>query len=408
MNLFRKNNYLILILPPVFLIILGGSNIDIQNHCKIIIDFSDEGRTFMGIGATAETSVRLLMDYPENVLREILRIMFEQNFGASLQHLKLEIGSDANSSSGTIPSHMRSKEDNCISRVFLLKFAKMAKEINHNLILSALRWGTPSWIKSYEDKYLFYKNYLLGAREVFNLEFDYLGPDQNEGEFDREWVKFFRKKLNEDGFERIKFIAADAVSHPWYIVTLMNVDEELKKIINIVGVHYTLETPTKALYCGKPIWHSEAWPLMWSKSWKERPLGGLDFAKTIMETFVKAKMCAYIMNPFVEAYYPIVPYNTKSCLIANTPWSGHYEVTDGVWIVAHFTQFIKPGWKIIDSASKFSNPFYCMTACDSGYQNYSIVIVNPTQEQLIYEFLVEDKGVSGKAVHVWKIGRAHV
>lgn len=141
MNLFRKNNYLILILPPVFLIILGGSNIDIQNHCKIIIDFSDEGRTFMGIGATAETSVRLLMDYPENVLREILRIMFEQNFGASLQHLKLEIGSDANSSSGTIPSHMRSKEDNCISRVFFAKIRKNGKGNKSQLNIERFKMG---------------------------------------------------------------------------------------------------------------------------------------------------------------------------------------------------------------------------------------------------------------------------
>ncbi|PLV56101.1 hypothetical protein [Thermotoga sp. SG1] len=183
-------------------------------------------------------------------------------------------------------------------------------------------------------------------------------------------MKFFRNKLNENRFDEVKFIAADAVSNPWRIITLLNSDKELQKIIDVVGVHYTLKSPVKALYCGKPIWHSEAWPLMWSKSWKEVPPGGLDFAKTIIETFVKAKMQAYIMNPFVEAYYPVVPYNTKGCLIANTPWCGHCEITNGVWIVAHFTQFIKPGWKILDKASMFSKPFYCLTACDPTSQNY--------------------------------------
>ncbi|PLV56102.1 hypothetical protein AS006_05950 [Thermotoga sp. SG1] len=134
-----------------------------HQHCyeKIIIDLSEEGRIFMGIGTTAETSIRLLMDYPKEILQQILRIMFEPNFGASLQHLKLEIGSDANSSSGTIPSHMRSKDDYNISRIFLLKFAKMAKGVNPDLTLSTLRWGTSSWIRSYEDKYFFYKKLSL-------------------------------------------------------------------------------------------------------------------------------------------------------------------------------------------------------------------------------------------------------
>ena len=33
------------------------------------------------------------------------------------------------------------------------------------------------------------------------------------------------------------------------------------------------------------------------------------------------------------------------------PWSGHYEVTDTIWTSAHHTQFMSPGWRLLQGGS---------------------------------------------------------
>src|SRR4029079_7823286 len=75
---------------------------------QITLDPGQEGRTFEGIGAvSAGASSRLLIDYPEPQRSEILDYLFKPGYGASLQHLKVEIGGGINSTDGTEPSHMR-------------------------------------------------------------------------------------------------------------------------------------------------------------------------------------------------------------------------------------------------------------------------------------------------------------
>lgn len=54
-----------------------------------------------GGGATS----RLLFQYPEPQLSEILDYLFKPSWGASLHSLKVEIGGDAQSSEGVEPSH---------------------------------------------------------------------------------------------------------------------------------------------------------------------------------------------------------------------------------------------------------------------------------------------------------------
>ncbi len=331
-----------------------------------------EGRTFEGIGGiTSNGMSKLLFDYPTAQREDILNLLFRPFFGASLQHLKVEIGSDVNTSSGTEPSHMRSEHDFDISRGYGLVLAQKAKCINPNIYLEALRWGTPRFINDDCKKYKYYLNFLRGAREVYGLEFEYLGPDVNEGSFDKDWVvQTLRPGLNRDGFSHIKLIAADS-NVDWEIAEMVADDPALSEAIHAMSIHYIQESTPNALNSGKPLWLGED-----LAPFRHHFSEVIDVALRIVRMYVLGRMVKYEIHPLIEAEYATVPFNHKSILTATWPWSGHYQIEPGLWMIAHFTQFISPGWIFIDSG--------CGCDDDGGYISlkspegdyYSIVIVN--------------------------------
>src|ERR1035438_4623811 len=73
---------------------------------SVVLDGNSKGRIFDGLGAaSAGASSRLLIDYPEPQRSQILDYLFKPGYGAALQHLKVEIGADVNSTDGSEPSH---------------------------------------------------------------------------------------------------------------------------------------------------------------------------------------------------------------------------------------------------------------------------------------------------------------
>ena len=86
---------------------------------ELIIDGSTVDRNpasaFRGLGAvTGNNSSRLLMDYkaksPDSYW-EIMELLFRPDYGAGLTHVKIELGADINSSSGTEPCVKRDLEE---------------------------------------------------------------------------------------------------------------------------------------------------------------------------------------------------------------------------------------------------------------------------------------------------------
>src|SRR3974390_725090 len=75
---------------------------------QVVIDGRRKGRGFDGLGAlSAGASSRLLIDYPEPQRSQILDYLFKPAYGAALQHLKVEVGGEVNSTARTKPTHMR-------------------------------------------------------------------------------------------------------------------------------------------------------------------------------------------------------------------------------------------------------------------------------------------------------------
>jgi hypothetical protein len=106
----KRRSVLIISLLPVLTFFVSCQK-PIQ-RTEIKIDGTGKGRIFEGIGAvSAGASSRLLIDYPEPQRSQILDYLFKPHYGAPLQHLKVEVGGDTNSTDGSEPSHMRTRTD---------------------------------------------------------------------------------------------------------------------------------------------------------------------------------------------------------------------------------------------------------------------------------------------------------
>lgn len=361
-----------------------------------IINGSSLGRKFEGIGGvTSNGMTKLLHEYPENQRNDILDLLFTPKFGASFHQLKVEIGSDANGTCGTEPSHMRSETDYDITRGVGLWMAREAKNRNTNLVLDAIRWGTPAWLTDNTKKYSFYKNFLQGAKDEFNLDFDFLAPDENEGSFSRNWVvNTLKPGLVKDGFPSVKLTGADSTTD-WNIASMVNSDPSLKAALYAINAHYKQDSPDNAKNCGLPIFDSED-----VVAYRHKFSSALDMAYKIIRSYASGRMVQYVMHPVIEAIYDNVPYTYKGIIEANHPWTGYYKIEPSLWVVAQFTQFITPGWYYINSGCSSSSEHSYLTLKDSVTGNFSIILLNRSPSSEDFHLTLNSFNIS--SLHVWQ------
>lgn len=367
---------------------------------KATIEGNKPGRTFYGIGGvTSNGMTKLLHEYPEAQRSDILDLLFTPHYGASFHHLKVEIGSDANGTCGTEPSHMRSSDDFDITRGVGLWMATEAKKRNSSITLDAIRWGTPAWLTDNSKKYLYYKNFLQGAKDKFGLDFDYLAPDENEGSFSRGWVvNTLRPGLDKDGFQNVKLTGADSTTD-WNIASQVSSDSTLKKALFAINAHYKQDSPSEAKNCGLPIFDSED-----IVAYRNTFDSALSMAYKMIRSYASGRMVQYVMHPVIEAIYDNVPYTYKGIIAASRPWTGNYEIAPSLWVVAQFTQFIQPGWVYIDSGCHTDTEHSYLTLKDPSTGDFSIILLNRSAEAETFTLTLHD--LSAATLHAWQTTEA--
>jgi hypothetical protein len=368
----------------------------------ITLDGRRAGRIFEGVGAlSAGASSRLLIDYPEPYRSQVLDFLFKPNYGASLQHLKVEIGGDVNSTDGCEPSHMHTRQDENYQRGYEWWLMKEAQHRNPRLLLDCLEWGAPAWIGNGEyysqENADYISRFIKGAKRFHGLEMDYVGI-WNETRPNMGWIKLLRRTLDRNGLGSVRIVAADDIDR-WHLVQVMEGDPELARAIQVVGVHYPKYKSTSAAQkCGLPIWASEDGP--WKGDWA----GAMQLARQFNRNYILGRMTKTIIWSPVTCYYDNLPLPNSGLMKANSPWSGSYEVRPAVWATAHTTQFAKPGWKYLDDAGCALLPnggSYVTLKSDQG-ADYSIIAetVDATNRvEVAFELL---GGLSMGPVHVWR------
>jgi len=337
----RKNYLLLFLFIPFFL--------SAQN--KLVVSKRNLGRTYEGIGAlSAGASTRLLPDYEEPYRSQILDYLFKPKYGASLNHLKVEIGGDVNSTCGTEPSHNRDGSQSNYTRGYEWWLMKEAKKRNAEIKLDVLQWGAPYWIgngKFYsQDNIDYIIDFIKGAKKAHGLEIDYAGI-WNETPFEVEYIKDLARSIRQSGLST-KVVAADEVC-TWKIADLMHSDSDLMDAVDVIGTHYPQNgSSVNAMTTEKPIWASEEGATM--RGWWD---AACHLIKKFNRGYIDGKIVKHVVWSVVGAYYDILPVPESGLMNAREPWSGCYQLKPALWTIAHYTQFAEPGWKFCESASGY-------------------------------------------------------
>lgn len=397
---------------------------------------------YRGIGAiTGNNSSRLLMDYKAmhpDAYWQIMRLLFQPDYGAGLTHVKIELGTDVNSSSGTEPCIMRSADETGdVTRGAGFLFAADALTIQPELTVDLLRWGEPKWVTDafaygqeagFAARYRWYKAAIDQAFDTYGIRFSHISADANEAaNVDADWIVYLSNALKHEtdtryDYSAIRIVASDEIG-TWQIADAMLRDPALRDAVDVLGGHYNTWASADALLLkeqyGKEIWYSEGIaPTNIAKlsvnsngSGLNGTNGALDVCNRIINGYYHGKMTMYEYQPAVAAYYSGAKYFPKSILNAQTPWSGYYEADCGIWTSAHFTWFAKKGWRYIDSACygdgkenhyivETSNNYMTLTDPETG--DYSIIISNDSPNTRSYRFTLEHMRKADAPCFLWE------
>ncbi|MBB5349892.1 galactosylceramidase [Haloferula luteola] len=380
----------------------------------VILRGDAPSKLFEGIGMVnggGATSV-LLKDYPEPQRSQILDMVYRPKFGASVSALMVEIPGDGNSTQGSMPSHMHTRDDLDYTRGYTWWILREVKQRNPQITLDGAAWSAPGWIGNGEfwsqDAADYYVQWLEGLRDVHGIELDAIGC-RNEKGVSYEFAKKLRATLDAKGFDKVRLHAFDNwPDNKFDFVNDMLKDEDLRDAINILGAHVLFankhaseEVQRTAAKMNKPIWNTE----------DHVYLKGFDCAITLVkcfnENFIRSGATRIVNWYDIGGVYPIEPYSEDPpVILAHSPWSGHYEVREALWGYAHYGQFTEAGWDYLKDSCGDLHGGGTFVTLKSPQKDYSVILETKDAErpqQLRFEV---GGGLSGKELCVWRSNEA--
>ncbi len=371
----------------------------------INVDGTSPGRVFDGVGAlSAGASSRLLVDYPPAQRSAILDYLFKPGYGASLQILKTEIGGDTNSTDGTELSHETRQGQVDCDTGYEWWLMEQAKRLDPAIKLYGLEWGAPGWVGDgtgtlWTTQNIGYLLDWLGCAREHGLAIDYLGGWNEAATFPPSWFVQLRQALDAHGYSKVQIVAADGYN--WTTVASdMASDPAFANAVSVIGEHYpcsatSCATPGPVLATGKTIWASEQGSAGYNS-------GAAALARDINEAYVDGQMTATVNWSLIWSVYSGLPYDGDGLMLANTPWSGSYQVGKSIWVMAQTAQFTRPGWQYLNSGSVALNGGGSVVSLRSpgtgAWSSIAETVGASAPQQVTYKV---SGGLSAGPVQVW-------
>ena len=367
------------------------------------------GKRFDGIGAVSgggATSV-LLKDYPAEQRSQVLDLLFKPKFGASMSALLVEVPGDGNSTQGSEPSHMHTKDDLNFNRGYEWWLMSEAKKRNPDLTLDACAWSCPAWVGNgnfwSQDMCDYYVKWIQGLKSVYGLNLDSIGC-RNEKGVNESWVKKFRATLDTNGLENVKihgFDNWDKTKFNW--IRHMTNDVELRNAVAILSNHTMSSIPTPpdvqqlADEWNKPVWNTE------EHVYKKGFDCEISMVQAFNENFLNSGVTKIVSWYLVGSVYPMEPYpEDPAAMIANSPWSGNYHTREVLWGYAHYGQFSKVGWQYLNGACGNLNDGGTFVTLKSPGNDYSVIIETKNAKSVQNVTFNVSGGLSTGKLCVWR------
>ena len=332
------------------------------------VDLAAAGAEFRGVGAQSTAgSARLLIDYPAAQRDAVLDMLFLPQHGASLHHLKVEIGGDAQISCGAEASGQRSASgpaDWAVGYEGWL-FAE-AKRRNPDIELLGLVYAWPAWVNSngsspFEspaaeaNAAAYVSGWVRGMRDVYNVSVDWVGL-WNEREYTSSYVLTLRATLDASGFGETRIVGSDRFWEP-FATDFLN-SSALRSAAAALSQHYpNCGADGRGSQCpgqvsrsavedneqlGAPLFSTEDY-----SCWGDDD-SAVHWASKLNSNYIGGNVTFFSVWHLISAFYPSVAFFNDGLLRAAQPWGGRFEVAPSLWATAHVTQFTqRRGWRYL-------------------------------------------------------------
>ena len=353
------------------------------------------GVTFDGIGASfTGASARYLFEYSPLAYNAMLDFLFAPSSasdsaykGASLQILKLEIGSGANTDMGSEPSYSPSGTDDNQNKGWSGRLAQAAFERNSQIKIFLTPLSFPSYLvptnNPFDNSFAvaeYVAQYVVDFQNLYKVPVSYVGvlsrtpnaifnPTTDPQQIS--YISTLRKSLNDLNQQSVKIVCAD--QQDWSCAQALPPnnpipDPTFTESVDVIGNRNIPDATdlTNIVNTKLPIWYTA---LGAQATLNDGAMGLSNEIFTSYLTGFNSQVSAFIWPYGINA----VPYGFPNfhygLLDATQPWSNHFELTPALWTIAHFNQFVSPGYTILPNgqgSGPLSNGGYYMTFYNSN------------------------------------------